>query len=228
MRFEAALPVDRAAVYAAMGMARQPADAATRAAVEDACARVERAAEPRWVWRRFGLEPPARLKEPGLALPGKNIAAHLAGCTACLVLAVTLGGGVERAIRAAEATGMDRAVLLDAAASALTEQYADAAEAALRGEAAERGEYLTGRYSPGYGDLPLALQAPLLALLDAQKAIGLTVGGGGILLPRKSITALLGAAGHPVAGALAGCAGCALNGKCAYQREGKRCGKQVD
>lgn len=151
-----------------------------------------------------------------LPLPGRDIALHLAGCSHCLVLALTLGVAADAGIRAAEASDMGKAVLMDTAASTLAEQYADLATGQLQAElASERGKrYLTGRYSPGYGDLPLALQAPLLALANAQRAIGLTASASHILLPRKSITALIGVAAQPVSGHLAGCRGCALWEKC--------------
>ena len=45
--------------------------------------------------RSFPWQPAApRLPEAQLSLPGRDIALHLAGCGACLLLAVTLGGGM--------------------------------------------------------------------------------------------------------------------------------------
>lgn len=46
------------------------------------------------------------------------------------------------------------------------------------------GLTLTGRFSPGYGDLPLTLQPALLERLQAYR-IGLTVNAGGQLQPGK-------------------------------------------
>lgn len=226
VRFDEALPLDRAAVLAALGAGDAGADEQTLAALERAEAALTEAAEARWVARHFELEQdPLCLKHAQLPLPGADIAAHLAGCGACLLLAVTLGAGVERLLSAAQAQDMAAAVVLDIAASVLAEQYADAAEALLRARWAAEEQYITGRFSPGYGDLPIGMQRPLLRLLDAQRAIGLTVNESGILLPRKSITALLGLAGHPVTGRLAGCHNCALKENCALRKEGKRCGK---
>ena len=53
------------------------------------------------------------------------------------------------------------------------------------------GLTLTGRFSPGYGDLPLTLQPALLERMQAYR-IGLTVNAGGQLQPEKSVTALCG------------------------------------
>lgn len=227
MRFETTLRVDRRAVLAALGYGEAAPDAAGAGLLEQAAGIVEAAATPRWVYRECALEQPPRLPQAALVLPGRHIARHLAGCDRCVVLALTLGGQVEQQLCAATATRIPMAVVLDAAASVLVEQYADAAEALLRAGVEREGRYLTGRFSPGYGDLPITLQDALLRLLNAQRAIGLTVTGSGILVPRKSITALLGSAAHPVQGQLAACDDCTLAGRCERQGEGRYCGKSV-
>ena len=103
------------------------------------------------------------------------------------------------------------------------EQTADAAEQTLRNEEREEGQFLTGRFSPGYSDYPIAVQNDLLRLLDAPRKIGLCATPAHLLTPRKSVTAVLGVAGHPVTGRRAGCANCALRERCAYRKEGKTC-----
>lgn len=227
MQFEKTLTVERAAVLQAMGYGEVPADAATAERLEAACRQVEAAVQARYVWRAYQLKHPPCLPQAGLALVGTDIAAHLAGCDACALLALTLGEAVERAIRAAEATDMALAVLMDAAASMLVEGYADAASAVIAKAASEENRYTTPRFSPGYGDLPLSVNHEVLALLQAGKAIGLTLAPSGLMLPRKSITAVVGLAAQPVAGRLAGCQNCTLREKCGLRKEGKHCGKST-
>lgn len=147
-------------------------------------------------------------------LPGEDIARHLAGCEQCALLACTLGAPLDAAQRAANASEMAFAVVLDALSSVAAEAVADAAENALRTALSARGLYLTGRFSPGYGDYPLTVQNELVRLLDAPRRIGLTATPAHLLAPRKSITAVLGIADRPVTGHLAGCGHCALRGKC--------------
>lgn len=156
-------------------------------------------------------------------LQGNDILRHLEGCGSCVLLACTLGAGVDAALRAAGASDMAYAVVLDALASVAVEQTADAAEQTLRNEEREEGQFLTGRFSPGYGDYPIAVQNDLLRLLDAPRKIGLCATPAHLLTPRKSVTAVLGVAGHPVTGRRAGCANCALRERCAYRKEGKTC-----
>lgn len=173
----------------------------------------------RAVWRAL---PCAALEQAGL-LQGEDIARHLAGCAGGVLLAVTLGPGVDAAIRRAGVGDVAACAAADALASALAEQAADAAEKALVRLCRDKGLYLTGRYSPGYGDWPLAVQPVLARLLDTPRQIGLCIQENGLMTPRKSVTALLGLAGHPVQGCRAGCAHCALQESCEYRKRGQRC-----
>jgi hypothetical protein len=45
-----------------------------------------------------------------------------------------------------------------------------------------------------------------------------------LMIPRKSVSALIGLADHPVKGKLATCNECVLKEKCLLRKEGKFCG----
>ena len=192
-------------------------DAAARALLERARQALYAAARPRAVSLRAEREALAPY------LRGEDSTRHLEGCGACVLLACTLGAAADAVQRAANTADMAYAVALDALASVLAEQVADAAERTLREEATRDGLFLTGRFSPGYGDYPIELQNELLRLMDAPRKIGLCATPTHLLTPRKSITAVLGLADRPVTGRRAGCAHCALRGRCAYRKEGKTC-----
>ena len=188
--------------------ARGGADAATQALLEKCAVPLLAAATPRAVWLEAD---PDSLTAAGI-LAGEDVAKHLEGCTAALLLAVTLGPGDIAAGVASDALG-----------SALAEQAAEAAEAELRQWAARQGKYLTGRYSPGYGDWPLAVQPLLAAALDTARRAGLCVTENNLMTPRKSVTAILGVSDHPVKGHLAGCGHCVLHTRCEYRKRGTTC-----
>jgi 5-methyltetrahydrofolate--homocysteine methyltransferase len=121
-------------------------------------------------------------------LRGDDIKTHLEGCSEIIILAATLGLQVDELIRQTEASDMAGAVILDELAGAAIEQVCDLAEADIR---AKHGK-ITTRFSPGYGDFPLEVQAELLAVLDAKKKIGLYLNQSNLLIPRKSVTAVIG------------------------------------
>ena len=196
-----------------LGISTEEPDSATRALLRRAERTLRAAAGPRAVAVRAARD------DISPYLQGNDILRHLEGCGSCVLLACTLGARVDAALRAAGASDMAYAVVLDALASVA----ADAAEQTLRNEEREEGQLLTGRFSPGYGDYPIAVQNDLLRLLDAPRKIGLCATPAHLLTPRKSVTAVLGVAGHPVTGRRAGCANCALRERCAYRKEGKTC-----
>lgn len=189
---------------------------------------VLQAAEPRFAWREFAISQTAAglsLDRTALTLPGADIARLLESSPSCLLLAATLGLAVDELIRRAEITDMSRALMLDAFASAAVEALCDQVQAALAAKYAEKRLYLTRRFSPGYGDLPLDLQQPFCATLDCRRQIGLTVSASGILLPRKSVTAIIGLKAEPPAPRQTthNCAECNMRDACPYRRAGQTC-----
>lgn len=177
------------------------------------------AAQPRAVWL---LADTGQLAEAGL-LQGEDVKNHLADCPQAILLAVTLGAGADTQIRRAEVGDIAAGVASDALGSALVEQVADEAEAVLRNQMEQQGKYLTGRFSPGYGDWDISVQPRLEAVLDTTRRIGLYVTDSDLLTPRKSVTAVLGVSDHPVKGKLAGCGHCVLRKQCEYRKRGKTC-----
>lgn len=222
----ATLPLERAAQIDLRQAARyfgEPGepDAATLALLARVAPPVLAAAMPRAVWRRCDVAELAA----GF-LQGQDVPAHLSDCDEALLLAVTLGAGVDRQIRLSGIGDIAAGVAADALASALAEQSADQAEALLRQRITAEGRYLTCRYSPGYGDWPVTVQPQAAELLDAGRQIGLYVTDTALMTPRKSVTALLGVSRRPVTGHLAGCGHCALRDRCEYRKRGKTCASQ--
>ena len=72
--------------------------------------------------------------------------------------------------------------------------------------------------------LALELQNPLLDLLDAPRRVGLCASASHILTPRKSVTAILGAADGPIQPTVRSCLGCPARESCQYRKSGGHCG----
>lgn len=178
-------------------------------------------ARPRLVWRRFALTTDGQPVGTEFRPQGKDVRALLAGCEAVVFFAATLGAEAEALLRRAQITDMSDAVILDACGSAAIENVCDNFCADL---AAEEAPLIpTDRFSPGYGDLPFAQQPDFCRLLDVGRRIGVTLSPSGLMLPQKSVTALVGLSPVPVKKRSAGCASCNLFDSCAYRKEGKTC-----
>lgn len=197
--------------------------------VEETIARCARevmdAARPRSLWKAFALEEGCHPAGTALTLEGESIRTHLEGCRQVVLMAATLGPEVETLLMRAQVTDMARAVVIDACASSAIESVCDQLEEELRADCAARGLYLTDRFSPGYGDMPIGQQGDFCRVLDTQRRIGLTVSGRDLLIPRKSVTAVLGIADTPRTRRSRGCEHCSMFRTCAYRKEGGCCGK---
>lgn len=154
-------------------------------------------AEPKGIWQILPYDPVRGRIEGSapLTLEGHSIRTHLAKSYFVGVLAVTVGEEIEKASsesfkRGNYLTGL----LLDAAATAATEHLADQADRLIQEKARRNGQETVWRFSPGYGDWPVTQQNEFSALIGADR-IGITVTDHAMLLPRKSVTAVIGISG---------------------------------
>ena len=108
------------------------------------------------------------------------------GCDECILLAATLGVGVDRLILKTASLSPRDAFLLDAMADALVEALCD--EAQVR---ACRGFDVAPRFSPGYADLELSFGKEILALTDAERLLGIKLSESGLMIPKKSVNAII-------------------------------------
>ena len=200
-------------------------DEAVVAAARQAAELTVRHASPRHLYRVFAIRPAedgVLLPDAGLKLPGSLAQSMLRECGKAVLLLCTLGAAFDRLLRTAQARDMTQALLIDACGSSYVEQACDTAEE----EIAMRfpGLYLTDRFSPGYGDLPLAVQPGLLRALNGEKLLGVCAGPSYLLNPMKSVTAVIGLSDRPQQARIRGCAYCALRESCVYRERGMTCG----
>ena len=82
--------------------------------------------------------------------------------------------------------------MLDAACSAYVEAAVEQMDQQVKTDAAAHGLAGNWRFSPGYGDCPLSAQRSIVNALNATRLIGLTVTPTSLLMPTKSVTAVIG------------------------------------
>ena len=107
--------------------------------------------------------------------------------------------------------------MLQACAAALLEEYCDSEQEKIARELEPEGLYLRPRFSPGYGDLDIHYQKPLMRMLDCAKKIGLTMTDSYMMTPTKSVTAVIGASPLKERCPMAGCEACGRK-DCEYRR----------
>lgn len=161
----------------------------------DRVARLNKKAEavvrPECVWRRFGVSEGA-IASGGIRLPiCGTLARHMAGCRDAYLACGTIGTGFDALQRRVSALSGADAFVMQAIGAAMIERLMDGAEDLMRQELAP-GEGLVSRYSPGYGTFPLSAQRELLALLDAPRSIGVSLTDTLLMVPSKSVSAIIG------------------------------------
>lgn len=219
--------IDPKEVLAALGHPGAKGNDAIMAEIEWAKALLFSTCAPRAVYARHPVQvsqEKVSISDANITLAGRDLARHLSGCTSAYVMAATLGAGVDHTVRRLQVEDMAKAVVFHAAASAGIEQLCNMLSDSFAQKTQAAGEFITSRFSPGYGDMPINTQADILTLLDAPKKIGLSHTAHFLLTPTKSVTALVGISNKPPKTAENGCSICPIYPHCEKRKAGNFCG----
>ncbi len=179
------MKLDRGEIARYLGYGSKPLEPEIAELADECEGELFRAGTPRRLGRRISME----------ALPfageSRDLRAHLRHCREVFLMVVTLGGETDRLLRRWAAANMGKAAVGQACAAVWMDRCCDEYLLELERHLGE-GEYLRPAYSPGYGDLFLRWQERLLSLLDARRRIGVTLTSGGMLVPEKTVTAVVG------------------------------------
>ena len=109
-----------------------------------------------------------------------------------VIFAMTLGPAVDRLISRLLITSKADAFITDACCAEYLESCANGYCARVRDEAAAHGLVAHPRFSPGFADFGLEFQWPLIRSLHADRKMHIALTEGNMLVPTKTITALMG------------------------------------
>lgn len=153
-----------------------------------------------------------------LKLKSKDLHNLLYDCNECIVMSATLGIDIEKEIRKYSYLELTKSVIIDACATTAIEELCDLIQVKIEEDLKRQGKYITMRYSPGYGDLPLDLNKEIINLLKSQKEIGLTITESDIMIPRKSVVAIIGITSNKVNKDKKSCLNCLNYKDCRYKK----------
>ena len=178
--------LDRQEIARYLGYGRKPMPPEV-SALADACEReLTGGIIPRFTSRRMEAD--------RFTADSRDLAHHLRHCREVILYTITLGSEADRLLRRWSVRNMAQAAVGQAVCAAWLDQLA---ADYVEGLSLEEGEYLTPPFSPGYGDWSLDHQQTVLDLLDAPRRLGLSLTQAGMLVPEKSITALVGVSDRP-------------------------------
>ncbi len=183
--------------------------------INNACCTVRRLAAPQGVFQQGFYDSASHhlLCHAPFQLKGTQIPPYLEQAAIILMGAVTLGPAIEQEIdRLFLQQDVPGGIVLDSAAAVAAGELLDQLTSYITEISEPKGYKIIWRFSPGNGDWPIGQQAELANAAGGSQ-IGLSLTAGGMLSPRKSLTALFGLTGSD-GGCGGGCSGCALAGSC--------------
>lgn len=211
--------ISRKEVYRYMGLRGQAPDEELQRITEECIQELYKVAEPKYIYGFFPLQQlsAAELDFGFMQVTSANLSKNLQDCEQAAVMAATLGAEVDRLLHRYEVTAIARCVVLQAAAAALIESVCDVCQEEISRAAGEKGYFLRPRFSPGYGDFDIGNQKSVIDVLQAPKRIGLTLTDSCMMVPTKSVTAVIGLSRKAVKCHREGCESCTME-QCAYRR----------
>ena len=187
------MTVDRAEVLRYMRMGHVQPDAILETRLSAVEREVLSVIRPTAYWQLVPVEGSYPSYHVGsLELTSERLWKTIAGCRHAFLFCATLGAGVDALLRRCGHRSAADLVMVQAVSTALIETFCDECQEKMLQEPAVCGESLRMRFSPGYGDLSLEVQKPLLTALDSSRRAGITLLDSLLMVPSKSVSAIIG------------------------------------
>ena len=183
---------------------------------------------PRYTFRVYSIKQKYKgiieLEGTNLILESNDLYEILKDCNECFLMAATLGINIEKDIKKYSCTELTKGIIIDSCATTAIEEVCDRVQNEIENNILKNGQYLTFRYSPGYWDLSIEKNTEILNILNGQKEKGLTITNSGIMIPRKSVIAIIGITDKKVEQDKTSCSTCKNKSKCKFKKGVNSCG----
>lgn len=192
----------------------------TDAMISKAISSLEKDCSPKYVSRAFPVKVEGfSVYIADIVIESRALARNLAGCTECVLFAATAGPACDMLVKRASVTSSAYASCCQAAGAAAIEAYCDLINDKIKEEYEAKGLYARPRFSPGYGDLKLSHQKDWFRLLDITKNTGVELTDSLLMVPTKSVTAVIGLSPNKLPCVKQGCEACTMSQTCAFSRK---------
>ena len=200
--------------------------------IEESIEHTRKIINPKFIFRKYPIKRVVNkynkkqviFPKVNLTLESDDIYNLFEECDECILMAATLGLEIEIEIRKLTYVNLTKGVIVDACATTAIEEVCDIVQDNIGRELLREDKYITYRYSPGYGDLSIEKNIDINNVLNSHKEIGLTVNENGIMIPRKSVVALIGISNKNTKNTKKSCDNCNNRQNCQYKKEGYSCG----
>ena len=211
------IPKDEVLRY--LGYGKNTADGISGVLIDECIGAVYAALDCRACYAEFDIARAGEnLLDLGFAeVKSEALSKNLDGCEKIVLFTATIGMQTDRLIQKYSQVSPSKAVVFQAAGAAAIEEYCDLLNREIAEKYALRGLYPRPRFSPGYGDFPISCQKNIFDVLDCTRKIGVTLTDGMLMMPSKSVSAIIGFSKERTLCAKSGCDGCGKT-DCAFRR----------
>ena len=180
------LSVDKQEVCRYLGVGS--ADQATECLIEECEKAAFAAAVPKAVYVETDITVSDDVIDFGfMRVQSHNLATNLKECYKAYLFCATLGIGMDRWFERQMRVSPAKATVFSAVGSSLIESFCDYVNKKIVGEEKSRP-----RFSCGYGDFCLEHQKDILRVLEADKRLGVCLTQSCMMVPVKTVTAVIG------------------------------------
>ena len=152
------------------------------------------------------------LKFGNIETESKSLKKNLKDCKKVVIFVATIGISTDRIIRKYSMTSPANAVVAQAVGAVMIEEWCD-----ILCERLKLNGFLRPRFSPGYGDFSLEYQKKIFELLDCPRKIGVSLTDSLMMIPSKSVSAIVGISEIDIKCRISGCELCDKT-ECEYRR----------
>ncbi|MCR5517377.1 MAG: Vitamin B12 dependent methionine synthase activation subunit [Lachnospiraceae bacterium] len=192
-----------------LGYGRNPVDNKTSDMIDECLNLIDDIADYKCIYKRYSIAVRNGVVIfPDFELKSERLCFNLKDCEEAYLFLATLGAGFDMQLKRYMRFDMPRALVWQAIGAAAIEDYCNDICQKIADDLVKEGLYLRPRFSPGYGDLALCNQRLILPALDSARKAGVTLTEGDIMLPEKSVSAIIGITKKKSACYVKGCASC--------------------
>lgn len=185
--------IDQREVYRYLGYKEQKIDEECMAIISKCTIEIEKNLSCKACYDYFPIkESDGYIDLDFCKIRSKDLSKNLMGCNEIILFTATVGAAVDRIINKYCMTSPLHAVVAQAAGTAAIEKWCDILCSDFAKTEAEKKRYLRPRFSPGYGDLDLSMQKTIFSVLDCNRKIGATLTESSLMVPTKTVSAIVG------------------------------------
>lgn len=160
--------------------------------VEEILDNVLKQSVPKVCYKYFETKVGEQIDFGFMSVESKELASNLEGCTETVIFGATIGIYTDRQIQKELILSPSRALIYQSVGGTVVEAVCDEFNEWIRQKEKEKGRVICPRFSPGYGDVALSIQKNIVQELSLAKLAGITLTDSLLMIPEKSVTAIIG------------------------------------